>query len=209
MEHSVAIHIPLDFVGARDYALRRLAEELSPKLYYHSLWHTQSEVLPSAELLAELSGIEGEDLVLLRTAALYHDIGFVHQRVEHEQAGAAIAAEVLPNFGYSVLQVKRVCGMIMATRLPQSPTNLLEQLLADSDLDSLGRDDFMPRNHALREEWAAFGTFFTDEQWYSSQLRFLESHHYWSEAALKLRTDGKEYNKLTLRALLAAYQQEE
>jgi hypothetical protein len=39
--------------------------------------------------------VEGEALLLLLTAALYHDIGFVEGASEHETSGARIAVEIL------------------------------------------------------------------------------------------------------------------
>jgi uncharacterized protein len=183
-----------DFEGAIRYVLERLEQELSPSLHYHTLAHTHREVVPAVERLAALEGVDGDDLMLLRTAAYYHDVGYIEQRTNHEDAGARIAAQVLPGFGYGPQQVETVVGMIMATKLPQSPHNLLEELLADADLDALGREDFVSRNQALRDELAAHGVTFTDEVWYHDQIRFLQDHHYWTAAAKALRLAGKEQN---------------
>ena len=195
------MHQP-DFERAQLYALERLERELAPTLYYHNLWHTRDEVVPAVERLAAMEGVDGEALWLLRTAALFHDIGFVEQRTEHEAAGVRIAAEALPRFGYSPAQVARIGGMIMATKLPQSPHDLLEELLADADLDVLGRKDFLPRNQALRAELAAAGQPLTDQQWYSGQHRFLQAHRYWTAAARALRDAGKQQNLALLAGLL-------
>ena len=192
-----------DFEQAQHYALDRLERELSPKLVYHSLRHTRDDVLPAAERLAPVEGVAGEELLLLRTAAVYHDIGFVKQRVDHEDVGARIAAEVLPRFGYNPAHIAAIGGMIMATKLPQSSRTLLEKILADADLDVLGRDDFLTRNQDLRAELAAYGTLATDEQWYTNQLKFLEGHRYFTAAARSLRDPQKQKNIAALRVLLA------
>lgn len=195
------MHQP-DFEHAREYALQRLRQDLSPSLYYHSLAHTCDEVLPASERYADLLTIGPADLLLLRTAALYHDIGFVEQAIEHEAAGARIAAEVLPRFGYNDTQIRLIGGMIMATRLPQSPNTLLEAILADADLDVLGREDYMARNRALRAEWAAQGRTLSDLEWYTDQLSFIRSHHYWTDAAHSLRNFGKQRNIQSVVVLL-------
>ncbi len=140
--------------AAIDYALGRLERELSPRLYYHSVKHTRDDVLPAVTRLASVEGIASESLLLLRVAAAYHDIGFIEQYVDHEAIGIRIARTTLPRFGFSAYHVRLVAGMIPATRLPQAPTNLLEALLADADLDSLGRDDFFATSLALRAELA-------------------------------------------------------
>ncbi|MBC8075674.1 MAG: phosphohydrolase [Chloroflexales bacterium] len=191
-----------DLTCAASYALERLARELVPTLRYHSLAHTRDDVVPAAERLAELGGVVGDALLLLRTAAYYHDVGFVQQRAEHEAASVAIARLALPSCGYSAAHIDTISDMIMATRLPQSPRTLPEQLLADADLDVLGRGDFLKRNQTLRAELAAFGAPLPDNEWYEQQIRFLQSHRYWTPAARDLRDAGKQKNIALLEALL-------
>jgi uncharacterized protein len=191
-----------DHQGARVYALDRLANELAPVWVYHSLVHTRDDVLPAAERLAALQGIAGEAALLLRTAACYHDLGFIEQRDQHEIIGARIAAAALPAFGYTPRQIALVEGMILATQLPQSPRTPLEQLLADADLDVLGRTDFLTRNRDLRSELASCGVQLSDVAWYAGQLNFLQGHHYWTAAMRRLRDRQKQQNIMVLQALL-------
>ena len=183
-----------DFEGALRYALTRLELELDPQLTYHNLWHTRDDVLPATRRLAASSSIEAEDMRLLEVGAVYHDIGFLAQRHEHERAGADLVPEVLPQFGFTPEQVAVVQGMIMATQLPQSPQTPLEEILADADLDVLGRHDFLSRSQALRDEFDASGTAHSEGEWYRRQLVFLESHCYFTEAARALRDAGKRNN---------------
>jgi len=179
---------------AKHYALHRLERELSPNLLYHGIKHTRDEVLPAVERLASMEGVQGDLLLLLLTAAWFHDLGFVEQPQYHELISARIAVQVLPGFGYTNEQVEIVRWAILATILPQDPQNLLEQILTDADLDILGRDDFMLRNGELRHELAFFGKEYTDREWYTQQLKFLESHTYFTASARTLRDAGKLKN---------------
>src|SRR6266545_8069079 len=138
---------------ARAYAYSSL-RKLPAALTYHSLAHTCDDVVPAVERLAALLGVAGENLVLLRTAAYFHDTGFVERRDKHEAASARLATSVLPYCGYTPSQIAAIERMIMATRLPQTPHTLLEQILADADLDSLAREDFLGTSLALRAELA-------------------------------------------------------
>lgn len=192
-----------DYSAARQYALVRLTQALDPRLCYHSLAHTCDDVLPAAEHLAALVGLPTEELLLLRTAALYHDIGFTMRRNQHELAGVHIMAEALPSFGYSAEQIAQIGLLIMATRLPQTPQSLAAQILADADLDLLGRNDFMVRNQLLRAEVAAFEATPSDAAWYAAQLNFLTQHRYWTPAARRLRDAQKARNIELLQRLLA------
>ena len=152
--------------------------------------------------LAELEGVKGEAVTLLYTAACYHDLGYIEKDSGHEAVGVRIAAEVLPSFGYSPEQVQMVCAMIQATKIPQAPHTLLDQILADADLDVLGRDDFWEKNGSLRAELAAQNGPVSDEEWYRQQLAFLESHRYFTSSARMLRDAGKQRHMAQLVALI-------
>lgn len=192
-----------DLASATRYALERLDRELPPERCYHSIGHTRDDVAVMTARLAALSNLTGMGLLLLQTAAYYHDIGFVASHVDHEEAGVAIAALTLPAFGYSPAHIRRVAALIRATRLPQRPRSLPARIIADADLDVLGRDDFMARNQALRRELASYGKLFSDEAWYSQQLSFLQRHRYWTAAARDLRDATKRRNAEQIAALLA------
>jgi len=74
-----------DYKQAKEYVLGRLAGELSPHLTYHSLRHTAS-------------GVNGDGLLCLATAALFHDIGFLVAYDDHETSGIAHSAIRPPNW---------------------------------------------------------------------------------------------------------------
>lgn len=183
-----------------------MERELDPSLTYHNLDHTFGSVLPSAMMLADLYHLKPEDQGLLAVAAAFHDIGWTIQGTEHERIGVEIARQVLPQFGFNGEQIATIGGIIMATRLPPSPSNLLEEIMADADLDVLGRDDFWPRNHDLRVELESNGRRYANLEWYQEQLDFLVSHHYFTQAARQLRHAGLQKNIGQLKALVMAEQ---
>ncbi len=182
------------FELAIEYAHHRLETELAPYLFYHNFAHTYEQVLPAAIKLGKLCGISLEEQKLLEVAASYHDIGFVQQTEDHEVVGAKITAQTLPNFGFNPAQIEAIVGMIMATRLPQSPKNILEQILADADLYLLGSDNFFVTSNNLRLELEAAGNMSTDEEWYQGQIDFLQGHTYFTNPAKLLRDPGKQRN---------------
>lgn len=196
------MHSP-NFEQARQYAEHRLESELSPNLTYHGIVHTREEVVPAAETLARREGIPEESISLLLTAAWFHDLGFLEGALNHEWVSARMAGEVLPGLGYSEGEVKIVRGAILATALPQSPKSLLEEILTDADLDTLGRENFMQRNADLRQELASLGKVFTEQEWYIDQLKFLENHRYFTASARAWRDRQKQLNIDELRKKLA------
>ncbi|HCU54189.1 MAG TPA: phosphohydrolase [Gammaproteobacteria bacterium] len=186
------------------YALDRMRSELPPHLTYHSAWHTEHDVLPAARHLGQLAGLKPSDQRLLEVSAAYHDIGHIHISYGHEAISIKIMAEVLPSFGFPSRDIERIALLIMATRMPQSPTNELEQLLADADLDGLGRPDFLDTSTALWKERASLGVSHSWAQWLEVQLRFLRSHRYFTDVARTLRDEGKQRNIQMLEGLISS-----
>ncbi|MFW5748675.1 MAG: phosphohydrolase [Chloroflexota bacterium] len=188
-----------DFAQAWQYALHRLEHELPDYLTYHCIEHTRDDVVVAVNLLAERMGVTGEQHMLLETGAYFHDLGFIYQVQGHESVGVAIAREVLPAFGYSDAQIDVIEGIIMATQMPQQPEGLLQEIIADADMDSLGRADFFEVAARLRAEMAVLNQPMDDIEWYTFEITFLSNHHYFTEAARELRDAQKQRNLEELR----------
>src|SRR5215469_22397 len=110
----------MQFRKARNYILKRLQNELPGHLTYHNINHTNN-VANAAENISKAEGISAYEQKLLTTAALYHDSGFLKARGGHELESCGIARTHLPAFNYKPAEIDKICGMIMATRIPQSP----------------------------------------------------------------------------------------
>jgi uncharacterized protein len=192
----------MDVEGSRTYILRRLREELPATRTYHSLAHTL-DVYASAIDIAEQEGVQGDDLVVLKLAALYHDSGFILQDKEHEDASCRLVREVLPGFGSSDAQVEAICAMIQATRIPQSPADALARILCDADLDYLGRGDFKVIGDTLFAEMRSYGVLSTEREWNELQVRFLERHHFFTATNIALREPVKQAHLLRIRTWLS------
>jgi len=184
----------MNFEGAKQFIYDKLKNGLKPTLYYHDITHTL-DVFNSTVRIAELEQVNSADLMLLKTAAMYHDCGMLRTYIGHEEASCMIVAEYLPNFGYSSREIDLVNEMIMATQLPQNASNRLEQIICDADLDYLGRDDFFMISHRLKLEWnlQEFNVT-TLKEWYKLQVSFLESHQFFTQSAKDTRDAGKLKN---------------
>jgi predicted metal-dependent HD superfamily phosphohydrolase len=179
-----------DFKKAEAYILHRLENELAGTLYYHGLHHTL-DVMDAAMKIADAENISGQERNLLRVAVAYHDAGFIHVYREHEQRGCEMAKEDLPAFGFTEGEVEAICNMIMATRIPQSAINKLEQIICDADVDYLGRDDVRDIAQTLFEESRIYLNIPNEEKWNEVQIRFLTQHHYYTSYSIMYREPGK------------------
>lgn len=190
------------YEDAVQYAIDRLEKELPIELCYHDIRHTVDEVMPAAMKLAQIYDVSQGDRELLRVAAAFHDTGFIFNPVGHEVISARIAAQKLPDFGFGNRQIEQVMGIILSTRIPQSPNGLLEEIMADADLDILGREDFFEFNELLRCERLILGNWQSPCEWYEEQVNFLEKHRYFTGAARRLRDPVKNQNLAQLHKLL-------
>ena len=182
--------MPDFFTSIKQPILSRLENELDPRLGYHNITHTL-DVLEQAEVLAKQENVtDKHDLLLLKTAAVFHDSGFLFVYKGHEEKGCEIASESLRSV-FSEEDIKKVCGMIMATKIPQSPNTLLEQIICDADLDYLGRNDFEPISQTLHKEFIIFKIIPEDIIWDHVQIKFFESHHYFTGTSISKRNEKK------------------
>lgn len=178
-----------DFENAEKYIMG-LLEDKMPKLQYHNTDHIY-DVLNSALMIASHEHLSEDEIKLLRLAALYHDAGFIHSPKNHEEKAAAMAREFLPQFGLSDDQITAITSMILATRIPQTPTNQLDKVLCDADLDYLGREDFYEIGGRLLAELKAQGVVETEREWNLVQKTFLESHRYHTQFSKENREQKK------------------
>jgi len=184
----------MNFEGARIFILEKLKNELKPELYYHDLNHTL-DVYHSVLRIARLEKVNSADLILLKTAAMYHDCGMLRTYVGHEEASCEIAEEVLPDFSYKPDEILQVNKLIMATKLPQNASDHLEQIICDADLDYLGREDFFMISHRLKLEWILQDFNHTTlKEWYKLQVSFLGNHQFFTKAAKETREAGRLKN---------------
>lgn len=177
------------FEKAKESILKKLDLELSKELKYHNIKHIL-DVYKASIKYAELESLSEEETILLKTASLFHDSGFIVQAENHEAISCTIAEEILPEFEYNSEQIQKIKGMIMATKIPQTPTNHLEEILADSDLDYLGREDFEEISEKLFQELKIVDR----NDWNKIQISFFQKHSYFTNSAQSLRNAKKEDN---------------
>lgn len=183
--------------------MSNLENNLPPWLYYHSPDHTKY-VLEKAIFLAEQEEVSGRELFLIKVAALYHDLGFVKGREEHERKSCEMAAAELPEFDITPEEIQRICGMIMATKIPQQPKNLSEKILADADLEYLGTDSFYEVSERLFMELRHDRPQLSRQEWNEIQVKFLSIHSYHTSYCKKYCEDIKAMHLADLKARIAS-----
>ena len=191
----------IQFTDIQEIILDKLEKELPAFLFYHNVKHTV-DVVTEVELIGWAEGCSDEDILLLKTAALFHDSGYTVAYDNHEYHGTLIAREMLPGYGYTTEQIEKICSIIMSTKLPPKPNNLLEEIICDSDLDYLGRSDFIPVSNTLFEELKAQDKMKSLNDWNKIQVKFISGHQYFTKTARSLREVNKQLQIERIQSLI-------
>lgn len=191
----------IQFTDIQEIILDKLERELPDFLFYHNVKHTV-DVVTEVELIGWAEGCSDEEILLLKTAGLFHDVGHTVAYDNHEYHGTVIAREMLPRYNYSPEQIDRICSIIMSTKLPPKPTTLLEEIICDSDLDYLGRSDFIPVSNTLFEELRAQNKMGSLNDWNKLQVKFISGHQYFTKTARSLREVNKQLQIERIQTLI-------
>ena len=175
------------------YIAEKFKNELPAYLTYHSWQHTQ-QVIENVTYLAAKEKLEDGMVHILTTAALLHDAGFLKGDDNHEELSCEMAKELLPKYNYTASQIEKICELIMATKLPQKPKNLEEEIICDADLFYLGSDHFFEGADNLHHEFKEAGKLKDGVEWNKLQIDFLKKHRYFTLTAIIEREKKKKEN---------------
>ncbi len=198
----------IQFTDIQEFMLNKLEKELPKYLYYHNVKHTV-DVVTQVELIGWGEGVSDEDIILLKTAALFHDAGHILGYDDHESNSIKIAREMLLEYNYSQEQIDIICDIIMATKLPPEPQNILQEIICDADLDYLGRTDFIPVSNTLYKELKEQNKIGSLIEWNKLQIKFLSSHQFFTQTAKSLREVNKQKQIERIKQLVKDEEKEE
>lgn len=177
-----------------------LKDELPLNLYYHGINHTLY-ALKISENYIKHENITSKNAKLLRLAILLHDIGFTVSNVNHEKESILIAENILQEYHIEVEDINIIKGMILSTKIPQTPTTKLERIICDIDLDYLGSKYYYKISHQLFKELNAVSHRISKNEWSKMQIKFLSNHKYHTSFAIKYRQQNKEIRIEELKSL--------
>ena len=185
------------YLSLRKYVLNKLKADLPEHLTYHGIEHTM-DVLDVCEQYIRRLNLGEEERFLLRIGAVVHDMGFLNGSANHEEVGAGMASELMLKLGMKAAQIEEVTGLVLSTKIPQTPKNELQKIICDADLDYLGRDDYPEISQRLYKEFKFMKVIQTDEDWKNLQINFLKAHYFHTPFAIANRAPKKQYwlNKL-------------
>lgn len=176
------------------YVTDLLVERLSPNMQFHNLQHTL-DVFEAAIEISKHTDLAEDEKVELQLAALFHDTGYAFQYLGHEDVSIAIAGTYLMQQGYHKGMYKPILDCIEATKMPQSPQNLMQQVICDADLHHFAKPNYIEYAERLRKEWEVhLRRTYTDEEWSQLNIAVLTNHRYFTEYGKTVMQAMKQQN---------------
>jgi predicted metal-dependent HD superfamily phosphohydrolase len=178
-----------------EHVVKLFNEFQPPQLVYHNLLHTKNVVLRSKEI-AQHFELSDREMLIITLAAWFHDTGYLFVKPsEHEEKSVLLMREFVEKYKLPGDIITEVASCIMATRMPQQPQNLLEEIICDADTYHFGTKEFKYNNKLAGEEMRQqqlqnFSRSAFDE----STITMLKDHRFFTSYAKDLLNDSKKGN---------------
>lgn len=214
-----------NFVKDAKQYITKLLKPLKSKWYYfHNLDHTL-DVFDRATYLLNKEWISSDFIELVQIATLFHDSWFLIKHEWHEDAWTVLFDEYFSgnenlflkdrlhfydfvdgyfaDHEYSTDKIDIIKQLILATIPQRLPSNKLEWLIKDADIDNLGRDDFFQKSLAIKKEmeivrWKVF----TDKEWFMTVLWFVRRTKFYTHTQNIERKEKLKTNIIELENML-------
>jgi len=174
-----------------DEVIEKLNKDLPLSLYFHNLERVK-EIYNLIELYSRAEELSEEECLLVRTAALFADTGYIWAYDDHEEMSISYARELLPKFKYSEEQIEKIARLIESTKRSRKPENRMEEILLDADMNYLSRADFVTLNEQLFLELTEHKKIESKQDWVKMQVVLLSNHKYYTKVANVLRDVNPE-----------------
>ena len=183
-----------------EYVTSLYADRQHVSLTYHNYMHIV-EILDAVKKMAEWYKLNEQDYFIVCCAAWFHDTGYLFGIIEdHESKSAELAADFLKTMPFEDDIISEIKNCIYATKMPQNPLNLQEQIICDADLFNLGLPEFAEHNNRLKKEIENIsGTQIKGSEWRKKSIALLESHKYYTEYCRLFLEPIKALNLETLK----------
>ena len=182
-----------------EYVDTLLHEKLPATLYFHNYEHTKHVVSAAMEIGAHVN-LTQQDMLIVEVAAWFHDCGYLYHYTGHEESSKLIAGAYLAQMGADKPFIDDVLNCINATKMPQAPTNLVQQVICDADLYHFTAKDYQETALRLKKEWEVnLSKHYSNREWDFLNLRVLKEHSYFTTYGKTVMQKLKEENIALLK----------
>ena len=164
------------------YVKEYFDKHISAEYVFHDFEHTVQTVA-AARTIGEGFQLDEHDMLLLNLATWFHDTGYAEGPKDHEERSCHIVSLFLQG-KIADADLKTIQALIRATKVPQKPQTVLEQIICDADLSHLGMETYWDRTGKYRQELIlARKTVMSEQDWVDFELNFMLNHNYHTAVA--------------------------
>jgi len=163
----------------------KIKEELPINLYFNNIEHTL-EAYKLVEILGMEENVSNEDLLLLRTAVLLHDIGFIWIYEDHEIVSSEYAKKILITYHYTPEQIDRISKLIISTQT-QKTKDLLEKIMNDALNAYMRKKNYIEKLEKLFLQMKEKNKISNEKSWYMDQIKYFSTFEFYTNAANKFK----------------------
>jgi class 3 adenylate cyclase len=176
----------LRLTDLEEFVMSHLEKELDKNLYFHN-YEYACHLYEYAGLLAKATDLDMEETLLIRTAALFLNSGFTGGYENQENRSAEFARNILPEFNYSEKQISIISNLILSSKWPPEPNNLLEMVLYDTKMEYIGRADFIKLYKNLFHEQNHYNRSGDAQEFKQNQIDIILQYPFFTDSARRLR----------------------
>jgi len=173
----------LRLTDLEEYVEKLMTDDRVSNLYYHNFRHTW-DVYEQVKLLANLENMNDDAMMLMRTAALLHDIGYsISYGDDINTLSEDFARETLPTYQYKPQQIDCICQLMRATHYESVPNSIMEEVMHDANLMYFGQADYITRMMGLAREQEKHHIPVNKTVWLQEQINRLNNHRFYTQSA--------------------------
>ena len=189
--------------NTRVYAESILEKKMPSHMCYHDAEHTRDVVSASYEI-AKAIHLSEEQIETILLGAWLHDTGYHNGKSDlHEEESIKIARDFLNNENVDPKRIDQVVGIIEATKMPQKPTNIMEEVMCDADLYHLSSNQYFDKSDQLKEEMMTTkGLTLNDVEWFEMNVAFFQQHAFFTSYGKEVLAPRKEKNLKKIKSRL-------
>lgn len=202
--NSYSMELNHKIYDSAEYVRKLFLQHWTKELVYHKIQHTQTTVNRAVEIAGHYS-LNEVQLFIVTISAWFHDTGHLFGSTElHEEKSASIMREYFKNKEVDQTINNSIESCILSTKLPQSPKNLMEEIICDADLYHLGTEEFPKNDELVKKELELRNKISIDsKEWIKHTLYFLLNHKYFTAYCQQHLNEGKANNIELLHKLLS------
>ena len=187
---------------AKEFATKKLTEELPSTIVYHGLAHTK-QVAAFCAKAAEKLELPEKETTVLTLAAWFVNLGRIHDYHEPQKHSCEMASAFLEKHNYPQEAIAQVEALIWSSTEDYKPESEIERIFHDALIVSVGKKNRDVKAEMLRLELERhLDKKLTHVEWEEEELEYLLKNFFTSDFARSNYNKRRENNISKQRANL-------